>query len=164
MKPRVRIGGTLKWGSAVVTVLLVVLWIVTGWWALQFATADGYGGGVGAGRIVLGKSSPRSESVYGAYEVPVTGLNRLGLGRDGIWRLVWLSDSEQTALYVPLWCPIAILLVVTGAAWRLDRSAHNVARAGAPLHSKPDSPPGVDAFIAVAVVVCIVILTWTLRR
>ena len=38
MKPHPRVRKTIKWGGAVVTVVLLVVWIGTGWVFLSLAT------------------------------------------------------------------------------------------------------------------------------
>ena len=41
MKPHPKIRKTIKWGGAVVTVLLVVVWIGSGWWGAEYTTRQG---------------------------------------------------------------------------------------------------------------------------
>jgi hypothetical protein len=52
VKPHPRIRKTVKWGGAVASVLLVAVWIGSGWWRVGYA---GTGGGcVSVSRGVLG--------------------------------------------------------------------------------------------------------------
>ncbi len=55
MKPHPRIRKTIKWGGAVVTVLLVVVWGGSGWWDVVWFWSQG--------RSVAGPASPAAEIV-----------------------------------------------------------------------------------------------------
>jgi hypothetical protein len=122
MKPHPRMRKTIKWGGAVVTVLLVVVWI-----ASCFLTCD-----VVLGDMVacVGVSSGQIAIDYSPYE------NDFGEPRFGChafehrWVIPPLFDraegGAQWILWVPLWVLTGLALAATAFAWRLDSLARRV--------------------------------------
>ncbi len=53
MKPHPRIRKTIKWGGAVVTVVLVVVWVLSQWWQMGWTTPHGWGMTVSRGALVV---------------------------------------------------------------------------------------------------------------
>ncbi len=138
MKPHPRIRETVKWGGAVVTVLLVVVWIGSGWWTWRGLQMRSLEVMAGRGRIYF--------TVYD--EVPITGTaNGLirGIGNQscplrpfGIELLrpfgieLWFDSAKLPGLLswagLPLWLPATAVGVPTMFAWRLDTLARRRAR------------------------------------
>ena len=65
MKPHPRIRKTIKWGGAVVTVLLVVAWIGSGWGEIEWESNSGQWIGLGAGRLLIGGTLGLASSPFG---------------------------------------------------------------------------------------------------
>ena len=122
MTPHPKIRKTVKWAGAAVTVLLVVVWIGSGWWGLQWRSASGYITWVGAGCYCLNWFPPdqRKAQYYGwdcttyPYEFH--------------WWGHWLSTSQYLFFAVPLWIPTLAFALLTAAAWRLDTLARRRAK------------------------------------
>jgi hypothetical protein len=123
MKPHPRIRKTIKWGGAVVTVLLVVVWIGSRWLG-----ADWHGMGSGYAMIVDG-----SLIVARGESTDLTGLRVLhvrGIKHRSLFAPFYLGQSApRWSIWVPLWTPVAILILPTVAAWRFDALARRRERA-----------------------------------
>ena len=124
MKPHPRIRKTVKWGGAVVTVLLVVLWIVS-WSSIVVATTPWNTAiCLGRGHVLLCWKDvpPPGVEVYPTQ--PVLPSER---------RLVWrfqcsvgsFTDPKVFGLdvWVPLWAPLLLALCSSSIAWRFDTLA-----------------------------------------
>ena len=123
LKRRVR--KTIKWGGAGLTVLLVVVWIGSGW----------YGGYYRA----------RLDRMYivsdGVFEIRTSHgpLDRVKIEWVSYdhdfsqwkwwfrWNTVWLFSHVE----VPLWSPALLCLLATAAAWRADATYLRRVREGA---------------------------------
>jgi hypothetical protein len=124
MKPHPRIRKTIKWGGAAVTVLLVVVWIGSGWWGVIWSH----------GRVSVGLEMGRANFYY----FPNGGLFLDGYQRTHFaqaasnWRYLlgrpfpdWGGSSAppQRWLSVPLsWFVLASVLSTT-ITMRLDAKA-----------------------------------------
>ncbi len=165
MKPHPRppiIRKTIKWGGAVVTVLLVVVWIGSGWWSPQCKAASGYGGKVTKGMLGIAKGEPIAT---GWFRIVPTTVKR--------YRFHWWIDyvpasevpnSPGSIVYIPLWLLVAPLSAMTVIAWRADSRA-SVAECERPQIAKYSRErPGTNVFVAVVVVGVILLLEWILHR
>ncbi len=107
----------MKWGGAVVSVLLLAVWVGSAWWYLIWQTPSGDWVDVMAGRIGIGQHGQ-------VLRRPVVGLwdaNRAA------FPFRWWTDGDLSGpswrVWVPLWMPAALALAATAAAWRLDMLA-----------------------------------------
>ena len=124
MKPWPKTRKTIKWGGAVLGVLLAVVWIGSGWWEVRWWGQNGSVISVGQGRFEFG--------------VGVLLPNRY---RGGNWHLGpeeypfrWWFDWGQNSLgwwfEVPIWFPALISLALAATAFRLDTLARRRGRPG----------------------------------
>ncbi len=140
MKPHPRICKTVKWGGAAASLLLLALWIGSGWWCIKWWTPSSGTWNLEAGRIVIrnidwNSQTPKSPGLQ-LFHVP--------------FELDWSMQYDPTAwgspLTTPIWPFAGISLLVTAFAWRLDslarrRAANNLCstcrydRTGLPPHS-----------------------------
>lgn len=120
MKPHPRIRKTIKWGGVAVTVLLVVVWIGSGWRREYSAVSGRWDVFLLDGRVVVTKSSQ-----------PVIFADRQAfLARKPastfsiVWGIDLESDSITWALYIPMWIPSLAVMLLALFAWRVDLLAH----------------------------------------
>jgi hypothetical protein len=120
MKPHPRIRKAIKWGGAVVTVLLVVVWIGSGWCSVGMQVGDGRGVFVGDGQLemcVFGSPDPDGDH---ASSTLVPGWH----AGCRPFRLHWWFDHWQFGnlhhLILPLWVPAMITLLAAVITFRLD--------------------------------------------
>ncbi len=163
MKPHPRIRKTIKWGGAVVTVLLVVVWVGSGWWSPQWKTTSGYGGNVTKGLLGIAKGEPIAAGWFRL--VPKTKVNRHRFH----WWFDYVSASEVanssgSSVYVPVWLVVAPLSAITVIAWRADSRVRSVVREQSEIASNAREHPGVNAIVVVAVVGIILLVEWILQR
>ena len=122
LKRRVR--RTVKWGGAGLTVLLVVVWIGSGWIQFTAGWSPGYQIGLGRGACGLEVRS------YAAPSSPFRTQLKPPRGFELRW-IPWLVlDGSYTAYILPLWCPALLSLLATAAAWRADLKYLRRARVG----------------------------------
>ncbi len=118
MKPHPRIRKAIKWGGAVVTVLLVAVWIGSGWYVWQWASATGWCV-LHEGRVELSWDSEFSKDL-GFRSGPFFPLNyRWGFDLDV------LANRRVVA---PLWAPVCVVGAATILARRFDTLARSRAR------------------------------------
>jgi hypothetical protein len=124
MKPHPRIRKTIKWGGAVVTVLLVVVWIGSGW--LQLVWYHG-----------LSTTGVSVGTVWSETWQPPRGDGRRTDGwtigsREAPFYMRWWFDRRASSIYsdwfAPLWPLTLTSALITCAAWRLDTLARRAAR------------------------------------
>jgi hypothetical protein len=122
MKPHPKIRKTIKWGGAAVTVLLVVVWVASGWFRLVAFSGWNDTLGVSRGRVSI--SIPRDRTVPGFVRTKVYIRQALSFAR-GRWD--WNFQHQQSlvgtslngialrvtteSVYVPIW---ALLIPVAG--------------------------------------------------
>ncbi|HMN42893.1 MAG TPA: hypothetical protein PKE29_18785 [Phycisphaerales bacterium] len=135
MKPRPRIRKTIKWGGAAVTVLLVVVWVGSGWWYATGVSSKGWIVSIGLGRVAL----VDGRTIAGSSAAP-----RLGWSLDSIghFEMQWLPTGSLVArppamafVSMPLWAGVLCLGAAAAWAWRLDTLARR--RAGGRLNLCP---------------------------
>jgi hypothetical protein len=132
MKPHPRIRKTIKWGGAALTVLLVVVWIGSGWCEGRWIVTNRGSLGMLFGRL----------HVYGPNRLidfptdwPASSWPRGPLGPR--FRLVLIpafSLSRREAI-IPMWIPPFASLAACGYAWHRDALARR--RAGGRLNLCP---------------------------
>ncbi|HVU63861.1 MAG TPA: hypothetical protein VHC70_07785 [Phycisphaerales bacterium] len=125
MKPHPRIRKTIKWGGAAVTLVLVVVWIGSGWWTLTWLEPPSI------------KIQIRVGSIYVCH-YPSGGLEDLPRGfltpiRELGFRMAFLPASRRMPRGVhealcPLWILPAGTALATAAAWVFDSRARRRAR------------------------------------
>ena len=122
MKLYPRIRKTIKWGGAAVTVLLMVVWIGSGWCRAMWASPHDFQASLWGGRLEMsiGRMSqfPISQHFF-KFEVEPSTLQ---------WVPHWVKWPTWRLVIVPLWIFPSVTLLVTAAAWRLDIRAHRRAK------------------------------------
>ncbi len=109
----------VKWGGAVVTALLVVVWVGSGWWNLY--------GHIGPSAFAIGNGVLAVPSSLSPYMLLGWGIERSEWIE---WRW-WFGEfvyAVEDWYEIPLWLVVAGSTVFTGAAWRLDTLARRRAR------------------------------------
>ncbi len=122
MKPHPRIRKTVKWGGAVVTVLLAVVWIGSAWWAISWYRQRGIS------FIVVNGCLDVEDRLGRPWPTELLGWEVRPHDPHFRWSLDWASRSSVWLISVPLWMPLALSVIVTAAAWRLDTLARRRAR------------------------------------
>ena len=121
MKPHPKIRKTIKWGGAVVTVLLVSLWLGSGWFiALRDSKRITFA--VGGGEVYC---RVRYNSQIGFYPA---GFVRLDRDPAWVFSPSCQSDADSFTVWMPLWIPVAMTWFATVVAWRLDTLARRRAK------------------------------------
>ena len=131
-KVKRRVRKTVKWGGLVLTVLLVVVWIGSGWWQMYLSGGEGSELTVAAGKLI----------VYGPfYRLP--SLTRGHVWFDTVpfvlqWWFDWGTNDDRWPFSIPiwhfaipLWFPFLLSLLATAAAWRADAKYLRRVREGA---------------------------------
>jgi hypothetical protein len=110
VKPHPRIRKTVKWGGAVVTLLLVVVWIGSGWWGVAYhgRAAEVLVERGGCLVSVWNREWRRSFTVW-SHGPPFP--------HAWIWRSRVFSTVMGNSFLVPLWIPTTITLAISAAAW-----------------------------------------------
>jgi hypothetical protein len=151
MKPHPRIRKTIKWGGAAVTLLLVVVWVGSGWIRCSLGSCGRFWSFVQPGRLVLGwwgrpayRETTDAELVDDPAREAIRSSN-LALSREcsrldgalaeilvdkarpphGLFR--WFDGAHCASrgiAVVPLWLAPALIMLPTLFAWRLDSLAH----------------------------------------
>lgn len=123
MKSHPHIRKTVKWGGAVVTVLLVVVWMGSARWTLRYATTRGdhlWIGDSGVGVFDFGGAQPRQKARWRFAETR--------------WAVVWRPYFSPRAanagiFFLPFWLLTGTAFAATVVAWRLDAIARRRERA-----------------------------------
>ena len=130
MKPHPRIRKTVKWGGAAATVLLVVVWIGSGWLFVGFATEAGSAVYFTAGGV--GVQTSRRYAIDSPFD--------WGSRKAPLWSL-WDWECRSSgpgppsfhtppgfSVFGPLWPFMMPIAGTTVIAWRLDTLARRRAR------------------------------------
>jgi len=112
MKRRVR--KTVKWGGAVLTVLLLVVWIGSGWIRVARVAPLSHAEIVDTGcfKFIFMRGSGLKDQTYWSC--------RGGRAVEFNWAFQRTKDGYLRELVIPLWCPTLLSLLATAAAWRAD--------------------------------------------
>ena len=122
MKPHPRIRKTIKWGGAAVTVLLVVVWIASGWWSPTWRSNGGSYIGANAGSARFYLVAPWHTIEFGGRR----GWHLAEQGTDfyyWIWRARHDDFRHSVYFQFPLWVPIVLVGAICSLVWRLDTLA-----------------------------------------
>ena len=122
MKPHPKIRKTVKWGGAAVSVLLLVVWVGSGWVWVRWDGSH-WGAVVQSGVIsFLDYRSP----------VPPEYQGWTSMVHPHAFPLLWSFQSEAAQFAyrysVPLWAPLLTCILPPLIAWRLDTLARGRAR------------------------------------
>ena len=104
-----------------VSVVLLVVWVGSGWWNVQWVVSPRLGLGIAQGCFL--------RFIDENYDF-VPGFSA---GRNFAWsrfHVEWLFVNRGPFLAIPLWPVIVLSLFATAFAWRLDALARRRARAG----------------------------------
>jgi hypothetical protein len=122
MRAHPRIRKTVKWGGAAVTVLLVVVWVGSGKFAVLHHWTGGTSASVYRGRLYLWPGS-------GPIPPASAGFATRGPSDFGVeWWIGFGRPSVGKLIAIPLWWLVLPATVATSIAWRLDTLARRRAR------------------------------------
>ena len=122
VKPHPKIRKTVKWGGAVVTVLLVVVWIGSWWFDAEWGGEAGPWVRVVRGGLMVGLDETNPPYHTGWR----TGSARFVHG--DTWWFHTVQQGSDYSLHMPLWLFAGAAGVITVVAWRLDTLARRRAR------------------------------------
>ena len=126
VNPHPKIRKTVKWAGAAVTVLLVVVWIGSGWQRLGWQSPP-FDCGLARGALQVCVWEPQSRRDAFLW---LTG----PIEFRWLWQRWWIAREDRApfgVMYIlPLWIPTAAALGITAAASRLDTLARRRARVG----------------------------------
>jgi hypothetical protein len=120
MKPHPRIRKTIKWGGAVVTVLLLVAWVGSGWWVCARS---------GSHSILAVAAGDFEVHAWAGAPAPATERWIFGeLGSRPRWSggFTWVKNGIEA--HLPLWIPLIACGATTVVAFRFDALARHRAR------------------------------------
>ena len=123
LKRRVR--KTVKWGGAGLSVLLVVVWIGSGWRTHDWTMAGGHTGALYRGRLVVNHLNDR---VFPGALVRAQSASTLPGFQ---WWFDWQDWWGGRIVSIPLWPAVLLSLLATAAAWRADAKYLRRVREGA---------------------------------
>ena len=114
----------MKWGGAVVSVVLLVAWLGSGWYHVYWSPDGAWRFDAYSGAVILrppGAIELNSMLQIGwQFEQRSTGMR--------FWLPRWWRAEQFVVL--PLWTPATLLLMAAAVAWRLDTLARRRARIG----------------------------------
>lgn len=127
--PRIR--KAVKWGGTVLLVLLVGLCIFSRGRYISYLVTKRSLLSLTRGQIGFSKSQ-RDGGEFWAYfkEMLAESYDESSLEGPYNWRFEYFRGNSDWNLSVPLWFPIALVLLPTALAWRFDILAHRRARMG----------------------------------
>jgi hypothetical protein len=124
MKAHPRIRKTIKWGGVVVTALLVVVWIGSGWWVVGWNDGWERAIRIEAGCVdVWGRQNyPEGKPGHGVWCYRHSFQLRWTAGRidDGFVGSGW---GRRFGWRIPLWIAVGVFGGLTYLAWYFDRRA-----------------------------------------
>ncbi|HMN40146.1 MAG TPA: hypothetical protein PKE29_04825, partial [Phycisphaerales bacterium] len=129
MKPHPKLRKTIKWGGAAVTALLVVVWVGSGWWNIEYAMPRQGLVALRYGRVEVFGMDPRL-----VWEGNVVSVSGPGVSLNGpepsrfTWWGGWKTDSLGWRAVVPLWLPAGATLGMTIAVCAPEMLARRRAR------------------------------------
>ena len=122
MKPHPKLRKTIKWGGAVVTVLLVVVWIGSGWFTHTSCFRTGQIIMVGSGGFCCGEMDDLSRidsAQLAAAEQMMSGWHAFSFE----WMPSEVRAGGVRLFSYPFWIPLIASALATATAWRLDTLA-----------------------------------------
>ena len=146
MKPHPRIRKTVKWGGAVLCVLMAGVWVGSGWIEIRFRLWERATGTIACGRFTSDYYSFESRFLS-EVDVPPETIEWHEIPHGPRW--TWWFDSGYHAdpkgcppfdswAETPFWFPLLLTLIPTTLAWRLDTLARRRVRLGLCPHCHYD--------------------------
>jgi hypothetical protein len=138
MQPHPRIRKTIKWGGAVITVLLVVVWIGSGWLGVDWTAFDG--------TTKTDVAFQTGAFVVSEYKLPSRMLNYMQVRAPGFsfpqpgfstyaiadarweWGFSEGSYGGVWQLSIPIWPLVLVIGLATVTSWRFDTLARRRAK------------------------------------
>jgi hypothetical protein len=124
MKPHPRIRKTIKWAGVAVTVLLVAVWIGSGWKAIAWRGSGGGYARLSSGEVQIGAARSNSDLDHAVLAIRLIDAWR------GDGASFWTNTQFGWLLSMPVWPVACACVAITGVAWRLDTLANRRERAG----------------------------------
>ena len=123
MKPHPKLRKTIKWGGAVVTVLLVVVWVGSGWGGFGWYDTSGRGFYIQFGGVGCVSTSFRLplEMIGWCYWV-------CSYSQVNWWPRLSFGPGTDWILLIPLWMPAVLAMSICVGAWQRERLAHRRAQ------------------------------------
>jgi hypothetical protein len=114
---------TIKWGGAAVTLLLVVVWIGSGWYWIEWLSRSWFAVYLARGQVHISHNMPTAAPIPWGFRADRTDFDLRWLPR-------WFHSTELEAwmLGLPLWVPVIVTAAITTVAWRREIVASRVAR------------------------------------
>lgn len=98
-----------RWVGLVVSVVLIAVWISSGWWHVRRFSAGGRLVGIGSGILIIGGfggGPPTSRWETGTADGPA------------LWWFNWDGGPGAWVVLIPLWAPAGLSALLTAAAWK----------------------------------------------
>jgi len=128
MKPHPRLRRTVKWGSTVLTVLVISAWVASGWRYFGMRLGQ-YGLIIQVGHITFEVESGRNP-----FPLRPLSYGQVYPGPRWFWRFDHFDEQMRTwghsSYHVPLWWLASISAASALIGWRLDVLARRRARVG----------------------------------
>jgi hypothetical protein len=130
MRPHPRIRKTIKWGGAAVTVLLVGVWIGSGWWNCTIVRLSEVTAWAGHGVLEIQYWDSFSRAM-GSDESVLFSRPAI-LRRESFEMQYWFSSQSQLPQYchiqIPIWLAVVASIGAWAVSWRLDTLARHRAK------------------------------------
>ena len=115
--PHPRVRKTVKWGGASLAVLLLGVWVASGWWECQYFVSNGWGGGIACGRCWISAVQGLPSSFVGFEQFAVVSAPQYRWWFEGgVWGGSW-------RLSIPIWLLACLAAFVVVLTLRLDARA-----------------------------------------
>ena len=121
----------VRWGGAVISLLLLALWIGSVWWNPAIMLAHRAQVMMRAGRLHVRWFDSRG--VWDGDTISISGPGMIVILLDAErfrWWMQYRSDSFGTLVSVPLWLPAAAAMLLTVTAWKPELVARRRAGLG----------------------------------
>ncbi len=107
----------MKWGGAVVSVVLLVVWVGSAWYGVMWETARWPSFGLYSGTLEV------FDGKYAANKAYLLGWHWHRRNGSMIWGVLWPHRYYPWSFRIPLWAPLLLAAGVSTAAWHLDTLA-----------------------------------------
>jgi hypothetical protein len=129
MSPHPRIRKTIEWGGAAVTVLLLVVWVASGWFMYVWVTPRCLCVFLGRGAVGYGRVARLAPGDYAdTLPADIERANRRWQHFQMLGRPSVFNNYTGPEVVCPVWIPAAAMASITLLAWRLDALARRRAR------------------------------------
>ena len=117
MKPHPRIRKTIKWGGASLMLLVTVVWLISGWIAVGYATSRGDAFQVTGGEVgIFYRLAPGVSAL-------APGWSCMGTPPNWGWTISSFKNSVGGTIWIPLWPAVLTFLLITASASLFDTLA-----------------------------------------